>query len=305
MNQPPRTLLAAYDGLHESDLLLSCACSMAHKLGGRLIVCHVLPRDMVARTGGAAGLDGIAAESYCRERKKPLFKRVAALAAGTGLGADSCDLSIFVAESVYEGIVSCRAGCDADMLLIQDSPHDERIRFDTVHQLTRKAPVPVLLLQSGRQLRSAGNAAPLLIAISDDPRDVPAACFGIRTAAAIGAGVVFCHVTDESATPAAQKDAAARAQQSLARAAEIADTCRVAHRTVFLQGPAPDQMLMRAAIEHFVQFVVMRRSSRTVIGSIPDLIAKHSKQNVLFVNEARCRDCTDCSSEIAGGPPDR
>ena len=61
-----------------------------------------------------------------------------------------------------------------------------------------------------------------------------------------------------------------------------------------VSGPTPDLALVRLAMLERAQFLVMRRSASTLVGSTADLLLRNSSQNVLLINEANCLKCDDC-----------
>lgn len=183
--------------------------------------------------------------------------------------------------------------CSADLIIAQPSPHLEELRLQIVHRLMASSSLPLLVVQGNRQRLDTADLPAVLVPLDEKLQTVVSACFGIRLAAALGHRVIFAHATslasgDESPHPSPVT------RSAIAMAEGVAARFSVPTEVHFAAGPSPDLALVRLAMLLRVQFVVMRKSASTLVGSTADLVLRNSRQNVLLINEAKCLKCYDC-----------
>ena len=283
-------IAVAYDGCPSSDLVIRYACWLGQALEAGLHFVHVLDDATLERVGTARGLSGPDLEKHCRTRKRRIFERIERTCRGENwLDRNGWQKALVRAPSVVNGVTEHASEQDAELLLVQPSPHEEDVRLRIARRIWLMAPVPVLLVQADRQKGDGQGESSLLIPVDDDPLTLRTVCYGTGLAVAAGLGVVLCYVQTNN-----EDWAGGDSHQVLAKAEQIVAQSSVACQTVVTQGSAPDLALIRVAIEHRVRMVLMRRSHRTLLGSTASLLIANSYQNILLVDDTHCAPCGDC-----------
>ncbi len=294
----PSNVVVAYDGLPVSDLALEIACRLVRGLGGRLDLVHVLEDGAVEYAAKAMNLSEEGAAEFCKVRKGSVFSHALDVCREMGFedgSGDGANLSakLIRAKSVVEGIMAHADSCSADLIIAQPSPHLEELRLKIVHRLMASSSLPLLVVQGIRQRLDTATLPAVLVPLDEKLQSVVSACFGIRLAAAIGYRVILAHATP---LPSAggEPEPSPVTRSAIAMAEGVAAKFSVPTEVRFASGPSPDLALVRLAMLLRAQFVVMRRSANTLVGSTADLLLRNSRQNMLLINEAICLKCYDC-----------